>query len=206
MNARRINYVVEKASATYERVTVVENFVRRIFGLLAIAATSYSDIQNRLYDDIDFLFTKALEPTANDSALCIYKTIEGKLDLAQDVSIDLLMSMVKVAQDGQNPDDILLLIPFMAQGDKNVSINQREILELCLPTAYSHTDDCMFVLDSDYPSESVDRASYESWKKNLVSCHVPKAKANFGEHPWSKEHNWKHLLRVSVDIGDLFWF
>jgi hypothetical protein len=206
MNAHRINYLVEKASATYERVTVIENFVRRIFGLLAIAATSYSDIQNRLYNDIDFLFSKAIEPTPNDSSLCIRKTVEGKLDLAQDVSIDLLECLVKVAQDGQNPDDILLLEPFMTQDDKNVSVNQREILELCLPAAYSLTDDCMFALDSDYPSESVDQKSYESWKNILERCHVPKAKGNFGVHPWTMEQNWKHLLRVSVDIGDLFWF
>ena len=201
MNARRINYVVEKASATYERVTVVENFVRRIFGLLAIAATGYSDIQNRLYNDIDFLFSKAIEPTANDSSLCIRKTVEGKLDLAQDVSIDLLADLVKVAQDGQNSDDILLLEPFMTQDDKNISVNQREILELCLPASDSHTDHCMFALDSDYPSESVDLESFEKWKKNLL-----KAKANIGVQPWTKDQNWKHLLRVSVDIGDLFWF
>jgi len=206
MSARRINYSFEKASATYERVTIVENLVRRIFGLLAIAATNYSDIQNRLYDDIDFLFSKALEPTANDSALCISKTIEGKSELAADVSIDLLMSMVKVAQDGQNSDDILLLKPFMAQGDKNISINQREILELCLPTEFSQIDDCMFALDSDYPSESVDKESFETWKRRLQLCHVPPAKVNFGEHPWSKDHNWKHLLRVASDIGELLFF
>jgi hypothetical protein len=93
----------------------------------------------------------------------------------------------------------------MAQGDKNISINQREILELCLPTEFSQTDDCMFMLDSDYPSESVDKESFETWKRRLQLCHVPPAKVNFGEHPWSKDHNWKHLLRVASDIGELLF-
>jgi hypothetical protein len=207
MQSRRINYAFEKVNATSERVAVVECLIRRAFFLLAQAASGCSVIQDRLYDDIDFFFSKALEPVANDSALCIMNMIQGNLDNATAVSTDLLVSMVKVAQDGQNPDDILLLAPFMAQGDKNISVNQREILELCIPAEYAIRDDCMFILDSDFPTESTDKSSFEKWKNKITSLHVSAEKSNFGENPWDiQEHNWRHLLRVSSDIGNVLYF
>ncbi len=203
MNARRINYSFETVSATFERVTIIECLMRRVFFLLSRAALNFEPVQDRLYDDIIFFFSKALEPTANDSALCISSMVQGNLDNATSVSVDLLVKMVKVAQDGQNPDDILLLAPFMAQGDKNISVNQREILELCMPAELAIQDNCMFVLDSDYPIESSDRASFEKWRHHIIAVHVPPNKRHFGENPWDpKDHNWKHLMRVASDIGE----
>jgi len=201
MNARRINYSFEQVSATFERVTIVECLMRRVFFLLSRAAFKCKSVQDHLYKDIDFFFTKALEPTANDSALCISSMVQGNLDNATSVSVDLLVKMVKVAQDGQNPDDILLLAPFMAQGDKNISVNQREILELCMPAELAIQEQCMFVLDSDYPSESSDKASFEKWKQKISALHVPENKRLYGENPWDvNEHNWKHLFRIASDI------
>lgn len=203
MNARRINYSFESVNATFARVTIVECLMRRVFFLLSRAALNCKAVQDRLYKDIDFFFSKALEPTANDSALCIFSMIQGNLDNATSVPVDLLVKMAKVAQDGQNPDDILLLVPFMAQGDKNISVNQREILELCMPTELAIQENCMFVLDSDYPSESSDKSSFETWKSRIVSLHVPANKRLYGENPWDvKDHNWKHLMRVASDIGE----
>ena len=202
MRSRRINYLFETVNATSDRVSIVECLIRRVFFLLAQAAAGCLAIQNRLYDDIDFFFSKALEPTSNDSALCIFNMIQGNLDNATAVPTDLLTSMVKVAQDGQNPDDILLLAPFMAQGDKNISVNQREILELCIPAEYAVKEECMFILDSDFPSESSDKSSFEKWKNKITSVHVNPEKSNFGENPWDLEHDWKHLLRVASDIGN----
>lgn len=201
MRSRRINYLFEKVNATSDRVSILECLIRRVFFLLAQATAGCLAIQNRLYDDIDFFFSKALEPTSNDSALCILNMIQGNLDNATAVPTDLLTSMVKVAQDGQNPDDILLLAPFMAQGDKNISVNQREILELCIPAEYAVKEECMFILDSDFPSESSDKSSFEKWKNKITSVHVNPEKSDFGENPWDLDHNWRHLLRVASDIG-----
>jgi hypothetical protein len=207
MRSRRINYLFEKVNATSERVAIVECLMRRVFFLLAQAAAGCSAIQDRLYVDVDFFFSKALEPTANDSALCILNMVQGNLDNATNVSTDLLVDMVKVAQDGQNPDDILLLAPFMAQGGKNISVNQREILELCIPAEYAVREDCMFILDSDFPSDSTTKESFEKWKSRITSLHVSREKSKFGENPWDlKEHNWRHLLRVASDIGNFFVF
>jgi hypothetical protein len=207
MRSRRINYLFEKVNATSERVAIVECLMRRVFFLLAQSAAGCSSIQDRLYVDVDFFFSKALEPTANDSALCILNMVQGNLDNATSVSTDLLVDMVKVAQDGQNPDDILLLAPFMAQGGKNISVNQREILELCIPAEYAVREDCMFVLDSDFPSHSTTKESFEKWKSKITSLHVSREKSKFGENPWDlKEHNWRHLLRVASDIGEFLFF
>lgn len=207
MQSRRINYLFEKVNANSERIAIVECLIRRVFFLLAQAAAGCSSIQDRLYIDVDFFFSKALEPTANDSALCILNMVQGNFDNATAVSTDLLVRMVQVAQDGQNPDDILLLAPFMAQGDKNISVNQREILELCIPAEYAVREDCMFILDTDFPSESTTKESFEKWKSKIVSLHVTAEKSEFGENPWDlKEHNWRHLLRVSSDIGNAMHF
>ena len=133
--------------------------------------------------------------------------VQGNFDNATAISTDLLVSMVRVAQDGQNPDDILLLAPFMAQGGKNISVNQREILELCIPAEYAVREDCMFILDSDFPSDSTTKESFEKWKSRITSLHVSREKSKFGENPWDlKEHNWRHLLRVSSDIGNFLIF
>jgi hypothetical protein len=207
MQSRRINYLFEKVNSTYERVSIVECLMRRVFFLLAQAAAGCSSIQDRMYADVEFFFSKALEPTANDSALCILNMIQGNLDNATSVSSDLLVDMVKVAQDGQNPDDILLLAPFMAQGGKNISVNQREILELCIPAEYAVRDECMFVLDSDFPSASTTKESFEKWNSRITSLQVPREKSKFGENPWDvKEHNWRHLLRVASDLGNILMF
>ena len=207
MQSRRINYLFDKVNANSERITIVECLMRRVFCLLAQVAAGSPSIQNCLYTHVDFFFSKALEPNANDSALCILNMVQGNFDNATAISTDLLVSMVRVAQDGQNPDDILLLAPFMAQDGKNIAINQREILELCIPAEYAVREDCMFILDSDFPSESTTKESFEKWKSRITSLHVTAEKSKFGENPWDlKEHNWRHLLRISSDIGNILYF
>jgi hypothetical protein len=204
MKARRINYAFENVNATLDRVDIIECLMRRVFFLLALLASNCSSVQSHLFNHIDFFFSKALEPSANDSSLCILNIIQGNIANAMAVPVDLLASMVKVAQDGQYPDDILLLAPFLAQGDKNIFVNQREILELCIPAEFAVTESCMFVLDSDYPSQSSDKASFDQWKKRITSLHVSGIKSLYGENPWDqKEHNWKHLLRVASDLGNV---
>jgi hypothetical protein len=204
MQSRRINYAFDKVTANSERIAIVESLMRRVFCLLAQAAAGCPSIQDCLYTHVDFFFSKALEPIANDSALCILNMAQGNSDNATSISTDLLVDVVRVAQDGQNPDDILLLAPFMVQGDKNIFINQREILELCLPAEYAVREDCMFILDNDFPSESTTKESFEKWKSRITSLHVTEETSKFGENPWDlKEHNWRHLLRVASDIGDI---
>jgi hypothetical protein len=207
MHARRINFSFENVHATVERVAVIECLIRRIFFLLARAASDCYSIQNHLFHHIDFFFSKALEPSANDAALCIYNMIQGNYDNATAVPVNLLGSMVKVAQDGQNPDAILLLVPFLAQGDKSIPVNQRNIVDYLLPAANANTESCMFTLDSNFPVESADKATFEKWKNRLATTHIPTEKMHYGENPWDQQQqNWKHLLRVASDIGtnDIF--
>jgi hypothetical protein len=133
--------------------------------------------------------------------------IQGNYDNATAVPVNLLGSMVKVAQDGQNPDAILLLVPFLAQGDKSIPVNQRNIVDYLLPAANANTESCMFTLDSNFPVESADKATFEKWKNRLATTHIPTEKMHYGENPWDQQQqNWKHLLRVASDIGtnDIF--
>ncbi len=210
MQIRRINFRFEMVSSTVDKILIAENLFQRMFHFLALAAKNSRQIQNLLQPEVPFFFSKALHTSSLASSgifSCIHNVMNGRLDLASNIPLELLEQTLFSALEAQFPAKLLLLRPFLVQDGKNFPMNQLEVLEIILPANIANHGECFFLLDNDFPADLRNKASFENWRSRLVSSHPParlhsgKDSAHCGEVPWKHHENWRHLLRISSDIA-----
>jgi hypothetical protein len=209
MQIRRINFRFDTVSETVEKIVIAENLFHRMFYFLALAAEDSRLIQNLFQSEVHFFISRALNSSALTSTgifLCLQNIMNGRLDLASNISFGLLEQTILSALDGQFPAKLLLLRSFLIQDGKNLPLNQLKTLDVCLPSSIINGGRCFFTLDNDFPVEIRNKANFEKWRLHLLSSHslvnlrLGQDSAHYGEICWKNDENWRHLLRISSDI------